>query len=96
MNISNEQLTEWKAKNKEVYQINVEGRTCYVKKPSRQAIGYASMAGKDNPIKFTETLMQDCWLGGDEEIQRDDSLFLSVGAKLAELVEIKSAELVKL
>jgi hypothetical protein len=93
---TNEQVSEWKAKYGKVYCIQVDGKACYLKKPSRKALGYASMAGKENPLKFNEVLLNDCWLGGDEEIKKDDTLFLSVSAKLSELVEVKEAELVEL
>mgnify|MGYP007127232961 CR=1 FL=1 len=32
----------------------------------------------------------------DEEIKKDDSLFLAASAKIVELIEVKEAELVKL
>ncbi len=96
MKVSKEQIAAWKQEHKDVYRIDVEDKSCYLKRPSRQAIGYATVAGKDNPVKFNEVLLQECWLGGDEEIKQDDVLFMSVSAKLGELVEVKTAELVKL
>lgn len=99
--ITPEQIQQWKQKHGDVYRISVAGdsgetHTGYFRKPSRKTVGYAAMAGKDNPVRFTEALMQDCWLGGDESLRTDDSLFLSAGAKLAELVQVKEAELEKL
>jgi hypothetical protein len=40
--------------------------------------------------------LNDCWLGGDEEIKTDDTLFLSVSPKLSELIVTREAELVEL
>ncbi|MCD7973978.1 MAG: hypothetical protein LUG18_15180 [Candidatus Azobacteroides sp.] len=91
-----EQIEQWKATYGTVYRISVEGREAYLKPPGRKTIGYASVAGKNNPIKFNEIILNDCWLGGDEEIKTNDILFLSVSAQLAELIQIKEAELVKL
>ncbi|MDR1543881.1 MAG: hypothetical protein LBS50_05630 [Prevotellaceae bacterium] len=68
----------------------------FTTKPSRKALGYASMAGKDNPLKFNEVILNDCWLAGDEEFKIDDTLFLSVSAKIAELIQVKEAELEEL
>ncbi|MDR0726410.1 MAG: hypothetical protein LBF59_10455 [Prevotellaceae bacterium] len=96
MEATKEQIAEWQKKHGDIYCMKVEDRICYLKKPSRKAIGYASMAGKDNPLKFNETLLNDCWLAGDEEIKTDDTLFLSVSARIGELIEIKNTELVKL
>ncbi|MCL1942803.1 MAG: hypothetical protein FWF54_04555 [Candidatus Azobacteroides sp.] len=91
-----EQIAEWKAMYGDVYLISVDGKEAYLKQPSRKIIGYASVAGKNNPIKFNEVILNDCWLGGDEEIKTNDTLFLSVSSQLAELIQIKEAELVKL
>jgi hypothetical protein len=95
-NISKDQLAEWKARYGNIYKITVEDKVCYLRKPSRKALGYASAVGKTNPIKFNEILLNDCWLGGDEVIKTDDNLFLSASAKLAELIDVKEAELEKL
>ena len=91
-----EQIAKWKAEHGEIFRITVEGKACYLKKPSRKALGYASVAGKDNPLKFNEVMLNDCWLAGDEEIKTDDGLFLSISPKLSELIEVKQSELEKL
>ncbi len=94
--VSTEQIQEWKGKHKDVFKIQVGNSVCYLKKPSRKALGYASMAGKDNPLKFNEVILNDCWLGGDDNIKTDDTLFLSASAKVAALIEIQEASLEKL
>jgi len=93
---TDKQIEAWKKEHGDVFHITVEDKACYLKKPSRQALGYAATAAKDNPMKYTEVLLNDCWLGGDEEIKTNDDLFLSVSPKVLELNEIKTAELVKL
>jgi hypothetical protein len=94
--VTPEQIEEWKKQHKDIFKITVDGRTCYLRKPSRKALGYAAVAGKENPLKFNEVILKDCWLAGDEEIKTDDTLFMSISAKLTELIEIKDAELEKL
>ena len=47
-------------------------------------------------MKYNEILLNNCWIAGDEEIKKDDALFLGVSAKLADLIEVKEAELKKL
>ena len=96
MKVTKEQIEAWKKEHGEVFRIKVEDKECYLKKPSRKTLGYASVAGKENPLKFNETIMRDCWLGGDEEIKTEDTLFLSAGSKIADIIEIKEAELEKL
>ena len=90
------QIAEWKKQYGEVFYVQCDGHIAYLKRPSRKALSYASIAGKENPLKFNELLLNDCWIGGSEEVKTNDSLFLGVSAKLAELVEIKTAELGKL
>jgi hypothetical protein len=74
----------------------VDGKECYLKKPTRKTLSYASVAARENPLKFNEVILNECWLGGDEEIKTDDELFLSVGTHLERMVEVKHAELEKL
>lgn len=94
--VSKEQIAEWKAKHGDIFRITVGDKVCYLKKPSRKALGYAAMAGKDNPLRYNEAILNDCWLDGDEDIKTNDDLFLSISPKLAELIELKEAELEKL
>ena len=76
--------------------IVVGDKGCLPETPSRQALSAAAVVGKNDPMKYNEILLNNCWLDGDEEIKTDDSLFLGVSAKLGELVEVKEAELKKL
>lgn len=96
MKASKEQIAEWKAKYGDIFKISVDGKVCYLHKPDRKTLSYASSVGVKDPIKFNEILLKGCWIAGDEEIKNDDSLFLSVSTHLAELVEVKDSELVKL
>lgn len=96
MEITKEQIQEWKQKYGEIFKLKIEDKECYLRKPSRKTLSYASVAGQSNPLGFNEVIMRDCWLGGDEEIRDDDTLFLSASSKIAELIEIKDAELEKL
>lgn len=73
--------------------VVVGDKVAYLKRPSRQALSAAAVVGKNDPMKYNEILLNNCWLDGDEEIKTDDSLFLGVSAKLGELVEVKEAEL---
>jgi hypothetical protein len=89
-------IAEWKREHGNVFRIKVEDKVCYLKPPSRKTLGYASVAAKENPLKFNEVILRDCWLAGNEEIKSDDVLFLSVSPKLDKLIETKEVELEKL
>ncbi len=91
-----EQIEAWKQKHGDVFAVTVGNSVCYLKRPTRKAISYASVAGKNDPLKFNEVLLNDCWLGGDDRIKSDDTMFISASAKVAELIEVKEAELKKL
>lgn len=101
MQVTQEQIKDWKAKHGQIYKITVKDaangdKSCVLKQPTRQILGAASQAGKDNPMKFNEVILNNCWLGGDEEIKTNDMLFLSASQKIGEIIEIKEAELEKL
>ena len=91
-----EQIEEWKKKHGTVHAVVVDGHIGYLKKPDRKVLRYASSVGAKDPIRFNELLLTNCWLGGSESIKTDDEMFLGASAVLAELIEVKEAELVKL
>ena len=47
-------------------------------------------------MKVNETILKNCWLDGDMEIQNNDAYFLGASSKLDQMVEVKEAELEKL
>lgn len=91
-----EQIEAWKRQHGDVFSATVADGVCYLKKPSRKALGYATFASKSDPIKFNEVILNDCWLGGDETIRTDDSKFLGLSGVLSGIIEVKEAELKKL
>lgn len=96
--ITAQQIEQWKQQHKDIYQISVDDKTCYVRKPKRQELSYAmvgSNGGKDI-VKMQEILVKSCWLGGDEEMMTDDSMFFALAEKVSELIPKKEAELKKL
>jgi len=96
MEITKEQIAVWKKSHPIIYKISVDGHSCYLKPPTRQTLSFATMAAKESPLKFNEVILEHCWLGGDDIIKTDDTLFLSIGEQIAKMVEIKDATLEKL
>lgn len=90
-----EQIDAWKSQFGDVFQIEVDGKYAYLKKPDRKTIAYATSI-QQNPIKSDEALLAGCWIWGDEEIKTDNELFLGARRHLPLLLEIKDAELTKL
>ena len=93
--VTEDTIKGWKKKYGDVFKVEVDGKVCYLHKPDRKTLAYVSQA-QSNPIRMTETLLNNCWIDGDEEVKTDDSLFLGVAQQLGALIDIKKAELVKL
>ena len=96
MDVTKEQIKQWKAKYKEVFVLRVDDKVAYLRTPDRATLSYASTLATKDPMKFNEAILTNCWLGGDEEIKTDDALFLSASSKLGELIQNKEATLEKL
>ena len=90
-----EQGNDWKKKNGDVYKVEIDGSVCYLKKPDRKTMTYVATLG-NSPVRANEALLENCWLGGDDDIKKDDEKFFGVSAQLAEIIQIKEAEITKL
>lgn len=95
MQITQEKIDGWKAQHGDIYLIEVDGKQCVVRKPGRKDLSFAMLL-KDDPIKFNETLLNNLWVDGDEELKTNDDYFLAVSSQLGELLQIKEATLKKL
>ena len=93
---SKEQIAEWKKKHGKVYHIEVDGRSCYLRQPTRKDLAAATASGKKDPLKFNDSILVNCWLAGDEEIRTNDELFLGASQVLDEVLEFKTATIKKL
>lgn len=94
MNITKEQVAEWKKKHGAIYEISVEGKSCIIRKPNRKDLSFVSVV-KD-PIKMQEALLKQLWVDGDEEIMTDDDLFFAACNQLEEVLKVKQADIKKL
>ena len=90
------EIDDWKKRHGDIYAIKVDGHVCYLRKPTRRDLSFASSAGKKDPLKFNETLLRDCWLGGSEAIRRDDDKFMGASGVLDKIIPDAEAELEKL
>jgi hypothetical protein len=94
--VTEQQIEQWKKQHGDVYLIEVDGRKAYLRPADRKTISYATAVGAKDPMAFNEALIQNCWLGGDEEIKTVDALFMGASAVLHELIEVKTASIKKL
>lgn len=94
--VTQQQIDAWKKKHGDVYEITVEDKKAYIHKPTRKVLGLAMTMAQQDPLKMAETILVNCWLGGDEEVRTDDAMFMGVQMQLEQLIEIKAAEIKKL
>ncbi|GAA4198646.1 hypothetical protein GCM10022289_07700 [Pedobacter jeongneungensis] len=95
--VTTQQIADWKKQHGDIFEINFQDdKTGYLRKPNRKELSYAMTKVQSNPLGFAEVIMQNCWLGGDEEIRTDDAYFLGASGQLDSLMEVKAAELKKL
>lgn len=103
-----EQIEKWKVKYGAVHGIEVDGHICYVRKIDRNTASYAlsQMSFKVNKsdnndveinlgkqFKTGEAVLNNCWLGGSEEIRNDTSLWMNACIIAGQLIEIKEGSL---
>lgn len=90
-------IEELKAKHGQIYLIEFEdGKKAYLKKPSRNILSMAMTKMQSNPLGFAETILNQCFIAGDEEVKTSDEYFLGAAGQLEHLMEVKNAELKKL
>lgn len=98
-----EQITQtmidgWKKKHGDVILYEVDGKKCYFRKPTRQELSYATVASNQmkDTVKYSEVLMNSCFLGGDRDIIDNDEYFLGAAPVIEALSEAKVGEIKKL
>lgn len=97
LNTEQELINELKAKHGQIYLISFEdGKRAYLKKPDRNVLSMAMTKMQTNPLGFAETVLNQCFVGGDDEVKTNDDYFLGAATQLEALMEVKNAELKKL
>lgn len=96
--IDNTTIEGWKKKHGDVIAYTVEDKVAYFRKPTRQELSYASIASNQmkDVIKYSESLMNSCWLGGDRDILEVDEYFIGAMSVIEALAEVKTGEVKKL
>lgn len=80
------QIDAWKQQYGDVYALEVEGLTGYVRQPTAADLVHARTSSGGNSLKMFTTLLENCWLGGPAELKTNDGLFLSATLAMGELV----------
>jgi hypothetical protein len=87
-----EQIAEWKNKYKRVQEFtytdeNGKEFKAWIRKPNFTELGLATTNAKKNPMNFSKTIIQTCWLAGDEEIKENEDALLSISDELENLIK---------
>lgn len=90
------EIEKWRKDHKEVFEFGCKDKVCYLKKPGRRELSFASMTAGRDEYKWNEAIVEACWLGGDEEIKTNDDYFLPLCGQLAVLVERQDSYIKKL
>ncbi len=96
--VTDTQIAEWKSKYKYgIYSVEVNGHIGYFKNPGRNELNCAmSKADKDKALDIFEELANVTFLGGSDELLKDDQMFIGVSQELKVKLDGKKAVLVNL
>ena len=88
-------IDEIKKKNPDAKVVEFsDGKVAIFSKPNRTVVALAALNGRDKgPMSMVDTIIQNCWLDGDEEIRNDAGYSLGLLPHLDELVGTKTAEI---
>lgn len=90
--ITAEQVEQWKKQHGKVFVASADGHKAYYRKPTRKDLSYA-LTLQNQPIDMTETLLKNCFLGGDSIMHEDTDYLLGCSGELTErLINIKKVE----
>jgi len=105
-----QQIEAWKKMWGDVYEIQVADHVCYVKSFDRTTMKYALSQLKmkvntetkevqmdmEKMLEIGEIGLQNCWIGGSDEIKTNDRLFVAAAMQVGELFELAETKLKKL
>ncbi len=96
--VTEAQIVEWKAKHKQgIYALEVDGHIGYFKNPGRNELNCAmSKADRDKALDVFEELATLTFIGGSEDLLKDDQMFIGISQELKVKLEGKKARLVNL
>lgn len=93
--VTDAQIALWKKQyGDRLYTIEKDGHIGYLRKPDRTIMSF--LASLTDMMKWNESLMENCFIGGSEIFKKDDDFFLSACKKLDELVNFGEVELKKI
>ncbi len=89
-------IESWKKEHGDIFQVSVDDHVAYFKKPGRKILAAASRALQESSIQYVEDLLENTYLGGSREVIDNDDYFLAAVQVVDQMMQLKTAELVKL
>ena len=90
------QLEEWKKLHGVIKGYGADGKIGVFRAANIQTLEICRAASNGNNFRYDIALVENCWLGGDEELLRDDKYKLGVLLWAETLVEFITGEMVEL
>lgn len=90
-----EQLASWEKKYGKYHTLQSERGEVYIKKPDRPTLKLILNKLKSDPLGASETLLNTCWLHGDESLKEDDGFLLGLLNKLDDIIGVVTMEVKK-
>ncbi|KAA2245492.1 hypothetical protein F0L74_05915 [Chitinophaga agrisoli] len=92
--VSEEQISAWKKQYGQVFGYDVDNKICYLRSVDRDTYALAlAKVTSSNPSLFSKTILESIWLGGDEEIRKNDRYYLALVDFVEDLMAKKKGTL---
>lgn len=95
--VTEETIDGWKAKHRKVMEITVEDGTDrhkgYFHRPDMNTMSAVNKLSKTDEVKGSNTLFDNCWLGGSKEMQEDAVIKMSAMTQLSNIFISCTSEL---
>ena len=89
--VTKAEIQAWKEQYAQIYEVESDGKVGYIFDPTCKLSVMkmiTTAAQKGGSVTMTEAVLNNCWLGGDEEIRKDDSHILGLVEQIDELIDI--------
>jgi hypothetical protein len=91
--VTPEQITAWKDQHGKVFKYEVDDKVCYLRPVDRTTYSLAASKISTSPAKFNEIIVERIWLGGDDEIRKNDEYYFGLIDFVEELMNKKKGSL---
>lgn len=96
MKATEEQIAAWQEKygKGNITQLEAGGKFCYVVDPSTDLNKWkiAVAARRKSMSHLVDSIMANCWLGGDEEFKTDEALKLGIEDQIDNMIDLPEFE----